>query len=63
MLFYTDLLFYAQIFAYMYTHSMTLADDLLEPVLNAAMSLGVQEVVDVVKSILSSPTMENATVR
>ncbi|BFZ02273.1 hypothetical protein BsWGS_05311 [Bradybaena similaris] len=48
-----------QIFSYMYTHNMLVTEDILQPVLNAAMALGAQEIVDVVKHILSYPTMEN----
>ncbi|XP_055862742.1 uncharacterized protein LOC106072249 [Biomphalaria glabrata] len=48
-----------QIFNYIYTSSMELKDDLLEPILSAAIFMGISEVIEVINEILMKPTMEN----
>ena len=53
---------YFQVFKYLYTSSMDLRDDLLEPVMTAALFMGITEIQDVIKDILRRPTVENVAV-
>ena len=48
-----------QILLYLYTSEMEITDYTLESVLCAAESLGVSEVINLVKEILENPTPEN----